>query len=169
MLPTIHILIFFLVNLSFVVCHLLTFHILIFSLKPISQMNWNLVGSIYGRSSLKSAHFVIIHYQTWPPQAILVSDWQIFFNLLLLIVEYLVSNHGNSLHVDASYQILVHLARQFQRRRFFRYRPIRNKNCLWWPLVGSIYGRSSLKSAHFVIIHYKTWPPQAILVSDWPI
>ena len=29
-------------------------------------MNWNLVGSIYGRSSLKSAHFVMIHYQTWP-------------------------------------------------------------------------------------------------------
>ena len=55
-------------RLSFVVCHLLTFHILNFSsvLKPISQMNWNLVGSIYGRSSLKSAHFVMIHYQTWP-------------------------------------------------------------------------------------------------------
>jgi hypothetical protein len=52
-----------------------------------------------------------------------------------MIVEYLVSNHGNSLHVDASYQILVHLARQFQRRRFFRYRPIRNKNCLWWPCL----------------------------------
>jgi hypothetical protein len=30
-------------------------------------------------------------------------------------------------------------------------------------------GRSSLKSAHFVMIHYQTWPPQAILVSDWPI
>jgi hypothetical protein len=28
---------------------------------------------------LKSAHFVMIHYQTWPPQAILVSDWLIFF------------------------------------------------------------------------------------------
>jgi hypothetical protein len=41
-------------------------------------MNWNMVGSIYGRSSLKSAHFVMIHYQTWPPQAILVSDWPIF-------------------------------------------------------------------------------------------
>ena len=27
---------------------------------------------------LKSAHFVMIHYQTWPPQAILVSDWPIF-------------------------------------------------------------------------------------------
>ena len=40
-------------------------------------MNWNLVGSIYGRFSLKSAHFVMIHYQTWPPQAIHVSDWSI--------------------------------------------------------------------------------------------
>jgi hypothetical protein len=28
---------------------------------------------------VKSAHFVMIHYQTWPPQAILVSDWPIFF------------------------------------------------------------------------------------------
>jgi hypothetical protein len=27
---------------------------------------------------LKSAHFVMIHYQTWLPQAILVSDWLIF-------------------------------------------------------------------------------------------
>jgi hypothetical protein len=24
------------------------------------------------------------------------------------------------------------LAKRFQRRRFFRNRPIRNKNCLWW-------------------------------------
>ena len=43
----------------------------------LSQMNWNSVGSIYGRSSLKSAHFFFIHYQTWPPQAIFVSDWPI--------------------------------------------------------------------------------------------
>jgi hypothetical protein len=33
----------------------------------------------YGMSSLRSAHFVMIHYQTWPTQAILVSDWPIFF------------------------------------------------------------------------------------------
>jgi hypothetical protein len=32
-------------------------------------------------------------------------------------------------------QILVHLATQFQRRRFFRNRPIRNNNCLWWPCL----------------------------------
>jgi hypothetical protein len=40
-------------------------------------MNWNLVGSIYGRFSIKIAHFVPIHLQTWPLQAILVSDWPI--------------------------------------------------------------------------------------------
>jgi hypothetical protein len=44
-------------------------------------------------------------------------------------------NTQPSIYVDTSYQVSVHLARQFQRRRFFRYRPIRNKNCLWWPCL----------------------------------
>jgi hypothetical protein len=52
-------------------------------LKPLSQMNRNLVGSIYGRSSVKITHFVPIRSQTWPPQTILVSDWLISINLLL--------------------------------------------------------------------------------------
>jgi hypothetical protein len=37
--------------------------------------------------------------------------------------------------IDASYQVLVHLAKWFQRRRFKKNRPIRNKNCLWWPFL----------------------------------
>jgi hypothetical protein len=45
-------------------------------------MNWNLVESMYGRSSIKIAHFVPICWQTWLPQAILVSDWSISKNLL---------------------------------------------------------------------------------------
>ena len=44
-------------------------------------------------------------------------------------------NTEPSTHVDASYQVSVHLARQFHQRRFFRYRPTRNKNCLWWPCL----------------------------------
>jgi hypothetical protein len=45
--------------------------------QPRGQMNRNLVGNILGRSSIKIAHFVPIGLQTWPPQAILVSDWLI--------------------------------------------------------------------------------------------
>jgi hypothetical protein len=37
--------------------------------------------------------------------------------------------------IDASYLVSVHLAKGFQRRRFFRDHPIRNKNCLWWPYL----------------------------------
>ena len=37
--------------------------------------------------------------------------------------------------IDASYQVSVHLAKRFQRGRFFRNQPIRNKNCLWWPCL----------------------------------
>jgi hypothetical protein len=40
-------------------------------LKPLCQMNRNLVGSIYGMSSLKIAYFLLIRYHTWPPQTIL--------------------------------------------------------------------------------------------------
>jgi hypothetical protein len=53
-----------------------------------------------------------IHYQTWPPQAILVSDWPIFKK-------------------SSPLKLLDQM----------------NRN-----LVGSIYGRSSIKIANFVPI-----------------
>jgi hypothetical protein len=37
--------------------------------------------------------------------------------------------------IDDSYQVSVHLAKRFQRRICFLNRPIRNKNCLWWPCL----------------------------------
>jgi hypothetical protein len=43
-------------------------------LKPLGQMNRNLVGSVLGSSSIMIAHLVSIRLQTWPPQTILVSD-----------------------------------------------------------------------------------------------
>ena len=45
-----------------------------------------------------------------------------------------MSNLYREPSIDASYQVSVHLAKQFH-RRFFRYQPIRNKNCLWWPCL----------------------------------
>jgi hypothetical protein len=55
-------------------------------------------------------------------------------------------NTQSSIHIDASYQVSVHLARQFQRRRFFRYRLIRNKNCLWWPCL--LTDRDEMSNRH---------------------
>jgi hypothetical protein len=51
------------------------------SLKPLCQMNRNLVGNFYVWSSIKTAHFVPIHLQTCLPQSIPVSDWSISKNL----------------------------------------------------------------------------------------
>jgi hypothetical protein len=46
-----------------------------------------------------------------------------------------MSNLYRGPSIDASYKVSVHLAKQFQRRRFFLNRPIRNKNCLWRPCL----------------------------------
>jgi hypothetical protein len=97
-------------------------------------MNQNLVGSILGSSSIKIAHLVPIRLQTWPPQAILVSDW-------------LISK---------------------------KYSPLKPLNQMNRNLVGIIYGRSSIKIAHFVPIHKPAILPYvlflvtaAMLVGAW--
>jgi hypothetical protein len=58
-------------------------------------------------------------------------------------------NTEPSIHVDASYQVSVHMVKQFQRRRFLRNRPIRNKNCmwsLWWPCL--LTDRDEMSNLH---------------------
>jgi hypothetical protein len=77
-----------------------------------------LSGSIYGRSSVKIANFVPIHKQTWPPKTVLVSDWSIFKNICLLTDQDKISNLYRVPSIYVSYKVLVHLAKQFQRRRF---------------------------------------------------
>ena len=72
-----------------------------------------------------------------------------------------MSNLYRGLYTDASYQVSVHLAKWFQRRRFFRNRPIRNKNCLWRPrlLTGRdemsiLYGGPSMNAFNQVSVHF---------------
>jgi hypothetical protein len=50
-------------------------------------------------------------------------------------MTYDIGKLGPGLHVDASYQVSVHMAKQFQRRRFLRNPPIRKKNCMWLPCL----------------------------------
>jgi hypothetical protein len=46
-----------------------------------------------------------------------------------------MSNFYREPSIDASFQVSVHLAKRFQRRRFFRNQPIRNKICLCRPCL----------------------------------
>jgi hypothetical protein len=62
--------------------------------------------------------------------------------------------------MDASYQVLIHLAKWFQRRRFFRNQPIRHKNGLWWPCLltdraemSNLYRGPSIDASYHVSIH----------------
>ena len=53
----------------------------------------------------------------------------------LLMNQDEMSNFYRGPPIDAFYQVSVHLAKRFQRRRFFRNQQIRNKNCLWRPCL----------------------------------
>ena len=65
---------------------------------------------------------------------------------------------------DASYQILIHLAKWLQRRRFFRNQPIRNKNCLWRPCLitdqdemSKLYRGPAIDASYQVSVHLAKW------------
>jgi hypothetical protein len=82
-----------------------------------------------------------------------------------------MSNLNRGPSINASYQVSVHLANWFQRRRFLKIDQSETKIAYGGHgnLVGRLYGRSSMKSAYLDPICYQTWPPQANLVSDWLI
>ena len=62
--------------------------------------------------------------------------------------------------IDSSYQVLIHLANWFQRRRFFRNQSIRNKNCLWWPCLlmdrdeqSNLHRGTSIYASYQISVH----------------
>ena len=71
-----------------------------------------------------------------------------------------MSNLYRGPSIDASYQISVHLGKRFQRRRFFRNQPIRNKNDLWQPCLltdrdkmSQLYKGPSIDASYQVSVH----------------
>jgi hypothetical protein len=87
-----------------------------------------------------------VSFLWWP--CLLTTDWDEMRNLY----------RGPS--IDPSYQVSVHLAKRFQRRRFFKNLPIRNKNCLWWPCLlmdwdemSNLYRGPSIDASYQVSVH----------------
>jgi hypothetical protein len=93
---------------------------------PHGQMKRNLVGSIYGRPSIKIAHFVPIRHKHGCHRQFLFLIGQ-FLKKSLLLKPFD--------QININYQVSFHLAMRFQ-RRFFRNRPIRNRrwttDAKWW-------------------------------------
>jgi hypothetical protein len=104
---------------------------------------WNVVVPLF---NFQWFRYKLVHFMSWCVNYLeLEAQWaepvSLTFHSALRKL-----NTEPSIHVDASYQGSAHLVRQFQRRRFFRYRPIRNKNCLWWPCLLS--DRNEMNNLH---------------------
>ena len=70
------------------------------------------------------------------------------------------SNRYRGPSKDAPYQVSIHLAKRFQRRRFFRNQPIRNKNGLWRPCLlmdrdemSNLYRGPAIDASYQVSVH----------------
>ena len=75
-----------------------------------------------------------------------------------------MSNLYRGPSIDASYQVSVHLAKRFQKRRLFRNQPIRNKNCVWRPCLlmdreemSNLYRGPSIDASYPVSVHLAKW------------
>ena len=90
----------------------------------------------------------------------IVTDGSITISPRNFVGEGIISNLYRGPSIDASYQVSVHLAKRFQRRRFFLNRPIRNKNCLWWlcllmdpDKMSNLYRGPSIDASYQVSVH----------------
>jgi hypothetical protein len=108
------------------------------------QIKTKLAASMEG--PIKIAHFVSICSQTWSPLAILVSDWSISKN--------------SSLKPLSRKHLWKILYKECSFRRFFRNRPIRNKNCLWRSCLltdrdemSNLYRGPSIDASYQVSVH----------------
>ena len=144
-------------------------------------MEPNLAGSIYVRSSIKFPHFVPIGQQTWPPWAILVSDWLIFQKSSPLKPHgQMEPNFTGSIYGRSftKFPHFVPIGLQIWPPRailvsdwliFKKSSPLKPHGQMELNFTGSLYGRSKTKFPHFVPIGLQIWLQQAILVSDWLI
>ena len=147
-------------------------------LKLLGQMEPNLAGSIYARYSIKPLHLVPFGQQTWPPRAILFSDWLLLNKSSpLKLLGQMEPNLAESIYVRSSIKFLrfIPFGQQIWLPRAILFSDwlMLNKSSLKLlgqmepNLAGSIYVRFSIKFLRFVPFGQQIWLPRAIPVSDW--
>jgi hypothetical protein len=88
------------------------------------------------------------------------SEKRIVWQPCLLMNRDEMTNLSRGPSKDAPYQVSIHLAKRFQRRRFFRNQPIRNKNGLWRPCLlmdrdemSNLYRGPAIDASYQVSVH----------------
>jgi hypothetical protein len=131
-------------------------------LKLLGQMEPNLTGSIYVRSSIKFLRFVPFGQQTWPSRTILFSDWLMLNKSSpLKLLDKMEPNLAGSIYVRSSIKFLrfVPFGQQKWLPRAIlvsdwlmlnKSSPLKLLGQIKPNLAGSIYVRSSIKHLHLV-------------------
>jgi hypothetical protein len=101
-------------------------------------MDQNEMSNLYRGPSIDTSYQVSHHLAKWLQRKSCFRNRPIrnkncLWRPCLLTDQNGMSKSHRGPSIDASYHVSVHLAKLFQSRRFFRNRPIRNKNCLWRP------------------------------------
>jgi hypothetical protein len=84
----------------------------------------------------------------------------------LLMDHNEINNFYREPYIDASYQVSVHLAKRFQRRRFLRNQSIRNKICLRRPCL--LMHRDEMSIHDKGIFHRCFLPSFGFISQAWP-
>ena len=133
--------------------------------QPRLLMDQNEKSILYRGPSIDASYQVSYHLTKWFQRKSCFRNRPIRKNNCLWRPCVLTDKNGTSNShrgppIDASYQVSVHLAKWFQRRRFFRNQPIRNKNCLWQPCLlmdrdemSNLYREPSIDASYQVTVH----------------
>ena len=127
------------------------------------------ISNHYREPSIDAFYHVWIHlakrYQSWR----FFRNWPIrnkncLWRPCLLMHQDEIRKFYNGPSRDTSYQVSIHLPKPFERRTFFRNKPFRNKNRLWWPCLltdqnemCNLYRGPFIHGSYKVSVHLAMW------------